>query len=151
MDQTLINNIVYYLIVALFVIIGFTIIISGIIWMLNDQINNIEKKRNSGLIFLIAVLLFYALRFGSIIGFSLFSNQGHGFESSTIVQMLRAIEILVLAFMPSFAIIQAYIYNYQFLITKKPDSKQRKKFYWVAAVLGTSLILLVIELLIRLF
>ena len=43
----------YYVIIVAEIIIGLAIIISGIGWVVGDQTNNVERKRKSGLAFLI--------------------------------------------------------------------------------------------------
>ena len=58
MDSTFLNHIMYYVIIVAEIIIGLAIIISGIGWVVGDQTNNVERKRKSGLAFLISVSLF---------------------------------------------------------------------------------------------
>ena len=59
MDSTFLNHIMYYVIIVAEIIIGLAIIISGIGWVVGDQTNNVERKRKSGLAFLISVSLLY--------------------------------------------------------------------------------------------
>ena len=147
MDSTFLNHIMYYVIIVAEIIIGLAIIISGIGWVVGDQTNNVERKRKSGLAFLISVSLFYIFRFGSIAVLALLFSKGSlpGMEEKSLVYLLR-----ILPLVPTFSIIQHYIYRYQYLIIEREESRQRQRLYFYVAFAMTAGIVGLLEIMIGL-
>ncbi|MBP2620463.1 hypothetical protein DHL47_03755 [Streptococcus panodentis] len=142
----------YYLIVFAEIFLGLSIIGSGIVWVIGDQTNNVERKRKSGLIFLISVSFFYLFRFGSIAIMALLFSKGavQGVEEKNLLYLLRIAQVLVLALVPTFSIIQHYIYRYQYLIIEREESRQRQRLYFYIAFVLTACIVGLLELMIGL-
>ena len=152
MDSTFLNHIMYYVIIVAEIIIGLAIIISGIGWVVGDQTNNVDRKRKSGLAFLISVSLFYIFRFGSIAVLALLFSKGSlpGMEEKSLVYLLRILQVLILALVPTFSIIQHYIYRYQYLIIEREESRQRQRLYFYVAFAMTAGIVGLLEIMIGL-
>lgn len=152
MDTSFLGRIIYYLIIFAEIFIGLTIIISGITWVIGDQTKNVERKRKSGFIFLVSVFVFYIFRFGSIIMFSLLFSQGiiRGVKENTLIYFLRMIQILILALVPTFSIIQHYLYRYQYLIIEREESRQRQRLYLYITFILPICIMGLLELMINL-
>ncbi|MGT2707617.1 hypothetical protein ACVRXQ_06655 [Streptococcus panodentis] len=152
MDTAFFNTVIYYLIVFAEIFLGLSIIGSGIVWVIGDQTNNVERKRKSGLIFLISVSFFYLFRFGSIAIMALLFSKGavQGVEEKNLLYLLRIAQVLVLALVPTFSIIQHYIYRYQYLIIEREESRQRQRLYFYIAFVLTACIVGLLELMIGL-
>ncbi|KXT83157.1 hypothetical protein STRDD11_01665 [Streptococcus sp. DD11] len=152
MDTAFFNTVIYYLIVFAEIFLGLSIIGSGIIWVIGDQTNNVERKRKSGLIFLVSVSFFYLFRFGSIAIMALLFSKGavQGVEEKNLLYLLRIAQVLVLALVPTFSIIQHYIYRYQYLIIEREESRQRQRLYFYIAFVLTACIVGLLELMIGL-
>ena len=152
MDLSFLNRIIYYLIVFAEIFMGLTIIVSGIFWVIGDQTQNVERKRKWGLTFVIAVSLFYLFRFGSIILMALLFSQGQiqGVEEKNAVYLLRILQVLILAVIPTFSIIQHYIYKYQYMIIEREESRQRQRLYFYITFGLTAGIVGLLELMIGL-
>ena len=144
------NNSIYYGIIGILVLIGLSVVISLVTWVVGTQTSNIELKRKSGVVLMIAIGIFYFLRFGSISVLSFLAGAA-GEGVNTIVSFLRLLEVFIIAFVPSFVIPQAYIFEYQYLLTERIESKQERNKYILYGIGVTLLLVLILELLIRLF
>ncbi|HEL2413231.1 TPA: hypothetical protein TZW92_001796 [Streptococcus suis] len=146
----LMNNAIYYLIVSVMTIIGLVVIISLIVWIVGEQTGNIELKRKASLFLVISLLIFYFIRFGSITLISIFAGEvGDG--TNTVVSLLQLLQVLILACVPPFVIQQAYIFQYQYLLTDRVESKQKRNSYIIYGIGFTVLVIVILQLLIGLF
>lgn len=144
------NNSIYHLITGILTLLGLSTVISLVVWIIGSQTNNIEVKRKAGVIFLISVGIFYLIRFGSISIISILAGAvGEG--NNTIISFLRLIEVFVISFIPSFVIPQSYIFEYQYLLTERIESRQERNRYVIYGIGMTLLLVLILEFLIRLF
>lgn len=147
------KNIISWVIIILYVVLGLLFIGGVVWWTLSDQANNIKAKQKSSILVAIVVGVFYLLRFGSISILSTLSGQsldmdnfGNGF-----VAFLRLIQVFIIGILPTFIIMQSYIFEYQYMITERIESKQKRNVYLIYSISITAGLLLLLEMLIRLF
>lgn len=151
-SMEIINNIIYYLVVSIEILLGLTVVGSLIAWVVFGQINNIELKRKAVMIFFVATMIFYIMRFGSIIIISaLADTANHQVGSSTFISVFRLLQLFIIAFVPTFVIPQSYIFEYQYMLTERIESKQSKRMYLIYSFALTSILVLLLELLLNLF
>uniref|UniRef100_UPI003F68DDAD hypothetical protein n=1 Tax=Streptococcus pluranimalium TaxID=82348 RepID=UPI003F68DDAD len=145
------NNAIYYLIVGAQIVIGLIILFSAITWGIADQTKNLKLKKWAGIFFFIFTSIFYVMRVGSI---SLFAGLKAGEQINIGVSLfrntLRLIQLIFLSVIPSFFLIEAYIFKYQNLIIDHPDSKANVKKYMFFALALPVIVALVLQLMISL-
>lgn len=147
-------TIIRYLIILIYSVIAFIVIISGILWLIFDQNRNAKRKSAAGLFLSLGILSFYILRFGSLFVLSILNSNGNnitGINDLSISNFLRLLQLAIISFVPTFTIIQSYIFKYKFLITKDPDSKVANSKWLVRTISMTFAGLVVLQLLILLF
>ena len=151
MNPQLINDILYYFIVGVEIILGLSGIGFLILWVLSDQTLNVERKRKAGIYLFISIGLFYVIRFGSIALFSFLYSKGMSTSlQSVTINILRLFQLIIIAFVPAFSMLQASIFKYQSLITERPESKKRLTFYRSIGIFATAAIILLLQLMINL-
>lgn len=146
-----INSTAYYFVVGIQIFLGLVILVSSIMWGVADQAKNLKMKKWSGVIFLIFCSIFYLIRFGSIsILAGLRTGQHINLGISLIKSSLRLIQLVFISIVPSFFLIESYIFKYQHLIINHPDSKAQERKYLVFAVGLPIIIALALQLMISL-
>lgn len=146
-----VNSSAYYFVVGVQIIIGLVILISAIMWGVADQAKNLKMKKWSGVFFLIFCSIFYLIRFGAIsVLAGLRTGQHISIGVSLFKSLLRLIQLVFISIVPSFFLIESYIFKYQHLIIDHHDSKAQERKYLIFAVGLPIVIALALQLMISL-
>lgn len=146
-----VNDLVYYSIVGLQVIIGLFMLISASLWGISNQTKNINLKKNSGIVFIISTGIFYLVRFGSITLLAILDQSKQAVPSTNFfVDLLRLIQVIAVSITPTFFLLESYIFKYQFLFTEHIDSKQQEKKFLLFATVLPAIIVIALQLMINL-
>lgn len=146
------NSIGHNISLSIIYIIGLGIVVSVVIYSFIDQNRNIKKKILWGKILLGLVAALYFIRFGAIfIVSNIYSVGTDSSSGNSFVDVLRFLQLLVLAIMPTFSIIQARIYDYQAIIKQTSGSAQNAFKWRKRGIISTVSLVLILQIIISLF
>lgn len=155
MINSTIDMIVYYVLFTL-VFVPWVFVIGGAIWCyIANKANNNQNMKRAMRMIVISLSIIYIIRFTSLSSFSLLYNKDNVGQIN-VVQFRDAftvIQLLLLAFLPSFANTQSSIFNYQKMFTegKKRESAANQRNSLFAGTIITIIGIIILEIFKRLF
>lgn len=123
MSTQTINMIVYYIFFAINFIPWLFVIGGAIWWYVANKANNNQSMLAATKTVGIAFIVIYAIRFLSLTIFSSLNNQGGDLDARQFKDIFTVVQLLLLAFLPSFANTQSAIFHYQKMFT---DGQKRE-------------------------
>lgn len=125
------NFIMYYVFLFIVFIPYIIFLISLLLWIGANHTNNIENKKRTAVGVGVGMFGIYLVRF---IPMMIFANLNNTDIANTInfnhsSDVFSFIQLIILATIPTFSVLQSYIYNWQDIITegKKLTSKDNKR------------------------
>lgn len=150
MDTSLMYKIIYYLIlIGVFLPYG-VILFGAFSWIIANQTNNLKGKKRATIVVGIAIAIIYLFRFTPIVTFAALYNKNNvgSFELDGMTNIFTLLQLLVVAFIPAFTIIQSFIFEYQFMITEgnKRSSASSKRSYIIFGIVATVASLIILQI-----
>lgn len=149
------NNILHTISLIFMFLLVLCIVVTSIAFYFTDGNKNVAKKIIFKKLLITFGLIFYIIRFGTIFLLSILyqkNNLNLGFSGTIFTSILRFIQLIVIAVLPNYSIIQSYIFEYQFII-KNEDirSKEYMKKWKSRGIIASALLVITLELIINLF
>lgn len=149
MDTSLMYKIIYYL-TLIGVFLPYAVILFGFFsWIIANQTNNLKGKKKATIVVGVAIAVIYLFRFTPIVAFAAMYNKTNigNLEFEGVTNIFTLLQLLVVAFIPAFTLIQSYIFEYQLMITEgnKRTSASSKRSYIMFGIVATIVAIIILQ------
>lgn len=152
-NQVIINNIVHGITLGFMFILVIAIVVLALSYYFTDGNRNIKKKQTYLKLLIIFAIVLYIVRFGTIFTLSLiYKASDANITTELFKNILRFIQLMVIAILPTYSLIQSYIFEYQTIIKDNDVSSKGKAINWKRrGLISTIALVFVLQVVINLF
>lgn len=149
------NHLMYYFLVVLTFLPWLVVIIGLMSLLFAKQIRNNKSRKALTITTGVAIIFVYLLRFIPLFIFAGLYNKNNfnTIKFTDFENIFTLLQFLIVAFIPSFVIIQSHIFNYQKIFTdnRKRSSANNQRIYLIAGAIATFGSLIILQIFKNLF
>lgn len=149
----ILNNIIHGIALGVMFVLVIVIVLFAVLYYFTDGNRNIKKKKNYLKILAISAVALYIIRFGTIFILSIiYKSSATSVNANLFTDILQFIQLLVIAILPTYSLIQSYIFEYQTVIKDDDvDSKDKAKKWRNRGLISTVALIFALQVVINLF